>query len=234
MKSIRLARIASFACYLHMLVISIDDWLGSRHSWSSVTFTCSLSQSMQWDLIQNGARGRIGGDGHIVEVDESKFGKRKYNSGRRVVGKWVLGGVSRTTGECFLVECPDNRRNHHTLLSLIKRYINPGTTILSDRWKGYTHTWIAMDISTSPWIIDVDSSTLQRACIQIPVKVCGTTLSVTREGGTDEPGLIQLQWTWHSVNLCGWRDLILHVLMFLFVRVLTLRFLSSWKEPLVE
>ena len=97
-----------------------------------------------------------------------------------------------------------------------------------------THTWIAMDISTSPWIIDVDSSTLQRACIQIPVKVCGTTLSVTREGGTDEPGLIQLQWTWHSVNLCGWRDLILHVLMFLFVRVLTLRFLSSWKEPLVE
>ena len=44
MKSIRLAQIASFACYLHMLVISIDDWLGSRHS--PVTFTCSLFQSM--------------------------------------------------------------------------------------------------------------------------------------------------------------------------------------------
>ena len=99
----------------------------------------TLRQCMTEDLIQNGAGGKIGGDGHIVEVDESKFGKRKYNSGRRVVGKWVLGGVSRTTGECFLVECPDNRRNHHTLLSLIKRYINPGTTILSDRWKGYTH-----------------------------------------------------------------------------------------------
>ena len=37
------------------------------------------------------------------------------------------------------MECPDNRRNHHTLLTLIKRYVNPGTTILSDRWRGYTH-----------------------------------------------------------------------------------------------
>ena len=34
---------------------------------------------------------KIGGVGEIVEVDESKFGKRKYNTGKRVVGKWILG-----------------------------------------------------------------------------------------------------------------------------------------------
>ena len=129
---------------------------------------------MAEDLIQNGARGRIGGDGHIFEVDESKFGKRKFNSGRRVVGKWVLGGVSRTTGECFLVECPDNRRNHHTLLTLIKRYVNPGTTILSDRWRGYTHLnlhgYIHLTVNHQRGFIDPATG----------VRVCGTTLNRNR------------------------------------------------------
>ena len=35
----------------------------------------------------------IGGDGIVVEVDESKFGKRKYSVGHRVDGAWVIGGV---------------------------------------------------------------------------------------------------------------------------------------------
>ena len=76
---------------------------------------------------------KIGGQGHIVEIDESKFGKRKYNSGRRVVGKWILGGWCRTTEECFLVECTNNKHDHHTLLRLIKQHVNPGT----DKWRGY-------------------------------------------------------------------------------------------------
>jgi len=31
----------------------------------------------------------IGGPGKVVEVDESKFGKRKYHRGHRVDGVWV-------------------------------------------------------------------------------------------------------------------------------------------------
>ena len=43
----------------------------------------------------------IGWAGVEVEIDESKFGKRKYNGGRVVDGHWVFGGTERRSRECF-------------------------------------------------------------------------------------------------------------------------------------
>ena len=60
----------------------------------------------------------IGGPGMTVEIDESKFGRRKYNRGRLVEGKWVLGGICRETKEIFLIEVP--KRDSATLIPLIK------------------------------------------------------------------------------------------------------------------
>lgn len=37
----------------------------------------------------------------IVEVDDSKFFKRKYNEVERVNVKWVFGGVEIEIGKCF-------------------------------------------------------------------------------------------------------------------------------------
>ena len=45
----------------------------------------------------------LGGLGVIVELDEVKFGKRKYNKGAYREGQWVLGAVDRNTGQCFLL-----------------------------------------------------------------------------------------------------------------------------------
>ena len=97
----------------------------------------ALRQCMAEDLLENGVMRKIGGPGHIIEIDESKFGKRKYNRGRRVMGKWVLGGYCRTSGDCFLVGCTNNRRDKHTLTRLIKEHVSPGTILLTDKWKGY-------------------------------------------------------------------------------------------------
>ena len=45
--------------------------------------------------------------GSIVEIDESKFGRRKYNHGRCIDGHWVFGGVERGTGNAFMEEVPN-------------------------------------------------------------------------------------------------------------------------------
>jgi hypothetical protein len=79
----------------------------------------------------------IGGPGVIVEIDEAKFGKRKYNKGAYREGMWVLGGVDRNTGNCFLVPCPGNRRTAAVLLPIIERWVLPGTIIYSDEWSSY-------------------------------------------------------------------------------------------------
>lgn len=38
---------------------------------------------------------KIGGEDKTVEIDESKFGKKKYHRGTRVNGVWVFGGIER-------------------------------------------------------------------------------------------------------------------------------------------
>ncbi|KAJ4425501.1 hypothetical protein ANN_27695 [Periplaneta americana] len=81
-------------------------------------------------------RQAIGGPGTIVEIDESKFGRRKYNRGRLIEGQWVFGGVERGNPTNFFME-PVQNRDAETLVNLIQEWILPGTTIVSDCWKAY-------------------------------------------------------------------------------------------------
>ncbi len=71
---------------------------------------------------------QIGGVGKVVEIDESKFGRKQYNRGRYRDGHWVFGGVERGTNNVFMVELPD--RTAATLLPIIQQYILPGTTVI--------------------------------------------------------------------------------------------------------
>lgn len=85
-----------------------------------------------WSVAQ---QDKIGGVGEIVEIDESKFGRRKYNVGRVIEGQWVFGGFCRNTRSCFVV--PVQNRNRETLLAIIKDRIEPGSIVISDCWKAY-------------------------------------------------------------------------------------------------
>ena len=77
----------------------------------------------------------IGGPGKIVQIDESKFGKRKYHRGHRVEGQWVFGGIEEDLRQSFMAAV--DKRDEATLLPLIERHIAKGTTIISDCWKAY-------------------------------------------------------------------------------------------------
>lgn len=92
---------------------------------------------------------QIGGNGVEVEIDESKFGKRKYYRGHRVEGQWVFGGREKyDKSKVFMV--PVMNRKQCTLLPIIKKWIHPGSIIHSDCWKaynklgklGYTHVTV--------------------------------------------------------------------------------------------
>ena len=73
----------------------------------------------------------IGGPGIEVEIDESKFGKRRAHRGHRVDGVWVVGAVERTA-ERRMFAVPVADRTEPTLTALIRRDIHPESYIFSD------------------------------------------------------------------------------------------------------
>ena len=54
----------------------------------------------------------IGGQGVEVEIDESKFGKRKYHKGHRVEGQWVFGGREKKDKSKIFMVPVANQKGH--------------------------------------------------------------------------------------------------------------------------
>ena len=90
---------------------------------------CMFSEMYKNDII--------GGDWHVVQIDEICIGKRKYNIGRLPAHsqKWFFGGIDLETKNVFYVYVPN--RKSETLLEKIQEHIHPGSIIMSDGWKGY-------------------------------------------------------------------------------------------------
>ena len=117
----------------------------------------------------------LGGMGKIVEIDESMIGNRKYNRGRLVKGKWLLGGVEPGSNNCFLVKCENNHRDHHTLIPIIKKNVRPGTLIIRDGWKAYlplsNHGLLHEDVNHSINFVDpitgAHTNTIERCLFHV-------------------------------------------------------------------
>ena len=101
---------------------------------STVVDWCMFCREVCEVTIEKGSQ-QIDGKGKRVQIDESKVGKRKYHKGHYVEGQWIFGGIEENSRKCFLIAVED--RTEATLLSLIKKWISPGTVIISDCWKAY-------------------------------------------------------------------------------------------------
>jgi transposase-like protein len=120
---------------------------------------------------------KIGGPNKTVEIDDSKFGKRKYHRGHRVQGQWIFGGVERDTGRAFFVPVMD--RTAETLTDVIRAWIEPGTKIISDCWaayhsldqQGYTHETVNHRIGFVDQDTDAHTNTIKNCWRHLKVFV---------------------------------------------------------------
>ena len=80
---------------------------------------------------------KLGSRGKIIKINESLFGhKRKYNRGQVGQGTWVFGMVKRGTGWCLAFRVP-NRTRETLVTGLVQKFIEAGTTIISDKFSPY-------------------------------------------------------------------------------------------------
>lgn len=79
----------------------------------------------------------VGGEGRVVQIDESVITKRKYNRGRVVPERWIIGiyDVSMKTGYIQYIA----RRTADTLETVIQAHVRQGSEIWTDKWRGYNN-----------------------------------------------------------------------------------------------
>eukprot|EP01084_Bolivina_argentea_P002363 4354_1 len=73
----------------------------------------------------------------VIEIDESKFNKKRKNYRGNDTGPdmWVFGLVERNSGRCYLITVPD--RSAETLIPIIRRIAGDASTVISDQWRAY-------------------------------------------------------------------------------------------------
>jgi transposase-like protein len=79
----------------------------------------------------------IGGQGIVVQVDETKMGKRKHHRGHRVDGAWVIVGVELTENRRVFAEVVEDRSSD-TIIRVLSGHIAQGSILHTDCWRGYT------------------------------------------------------------------------------------------------
>lgn len=133
---------------MHLILLLGYLWL-AKCTYSSIytmlngiaSETVTTWTQYYYDLIYDDMENietKIGGPNVIVEIDESKFGKRQFNKGHRVTGVWVVGGVERTPERrMFALKVED--RTATTLNDIIEAYVEPGSIVFTDGWAGYRH-----------------------------------------------------------------------------------------------
>ena len=119
-----------------------------KASTDRIEFSTGVSRKRIWTTLRNVAHilvpryydnvESIGASGAIVEIDESKFGKRKYNRGHHVDGVWILGAVEKTEPKRIILVVVDDRKKE-PLENKLKAYIKEDSVVYTDGWRAYNN-----------------------------------------------------------------------------------------------
>ncbi len=123
-----------------MVLLKVDDTKIHRDTVGGVYK--QLRNVAAWESKKSSVM--LGGQGRIVEIDETLMFKVKYNRGSGLKRKkiWVFGMIERDCkkGEkvkkCHM-EVVKNRKAE-TLLRIIYDHVLPGSIIMSDKWSSYS------------------------------------------------------------------------------------------------
>ena len=130
---------------MHSIMLLAYFWINEVHWSAAVHMTGFAKQTVSrfYYLFRRLAASAlseidtiIGGEGVIVEIDETKLGRRKYNRGHRVDGVWVIVGIERSPQRrVFMVAVKD--RSAETIREIIRTHVAPGSIVHTDGWRGY-------------------------------------------------------------------------------------------------
>ena len=132
----------SYKDTIHETSIGVSDDKGVTTSSETICDYKAYCRDICYKVISHNRFDQIGGPGVEVEIDESKFGKRKYNRGKVVDGTWVFGGICHQTREFFLTTV--DKQDKKILMPIIQERIRPGSIVHSDleiRQNNFT-TWV--------------------------------------------------------------------------------------------
>ena len=127
-------------CMIHNLGRTVIRDLTKLSLEVITNFTSMVKESMMQIVFMeyDSEGGMIGGPGMIVEIDETKLARRKSNVGQILASEveWVFGGICRHDKRAFKVRVTGRGMRH--LIPLMKRFIAPGSIIVSDGWSAYS------------------------------------------------------------------------------------------------
>ncbi|KCZ78422.1 hypothetical protein H311_00543 [Anncaliia algerae PRA109] len=95
---------------------------------------------------------KIIGSNIIVEIDESKFGRRMYNKGHHVEGVWMIGCVERKANKKIILQKVEKRNFLH-INNFMTNFINNESIIYSDGWRGYNQAKVILKITSLSTIL---------------------------------------------------------------------------------
>jgi transposase-like protein len=123
----------------------LELWM-MKASTNIISYVLRISRKSVWNILRKvskilipayyNALDMIGGNNKIIEIDEAKFGKRKYNRGHRVEGVWVLGMIERGEGGKVKLIVIDKRTQEKLQCQIISS-VDTNSIIHTDGWKGY-------------------------------------------------------------------------------------------------